>query len=1406
VKLPRLGLVRKFFKKLTVLSTIVGLLFQSFIPTVLLAYPAPVAAIEMAVSPSVSLQYDSGAHTFALDVFGVSKTSYTLTYQHDGGVTEAVEGTIDASSDVAHASLYAGTCSTGGVCVPHDVQSGTIHVDALYGDTQSYMYDENFSFNNGVFWNEHDRVYTTPKVELNKTYVAPQNGAVTVTFTSLPTNPGTLSIQELTLTEEQKLQLGAISDKAYDITSTMADGTFTYTLTLPVPDLGENSDTLSVASSEDGQRFENVAETQQTFHEEKQEIEVRSLDHFTVFVIRDPSASGVDGAGGSWVNPGNVYVSDNARATVLLNLGATSENLLATGFGLSVPGTAVIEGVEVMIEKSVNTSRTNASKDSLVNLIVGGVVVGNNNAGASYFNNTTDAVTTYGSSSDLWGLTLTPAQVNSGDFGVAYAAQRHPSGSSDQRVRVDHMQVKVYYNTPPTITITSPDGGQIYQGGSAQDITWNANDVDAGALLSVALEYTTDGSTYTPIVSGLANVGSYTWTLPGETSQTVRVRATVSDTEATASDDSDADFIIDTTAPTMTYDGQSPISNAYGWNNTSVTLSWTCSDATSGVINGTVTETLSGEGEDQSATGVCTDNAGNSSSDTQNGIDIDLTAPTGLGTPTSDAATNPTNINIITWTWAVPDSSISTLQKYLWNLSKTLFGIVQSGDTTSDSVTTTIVEGDGEYAFDVQAVDKADNTTAVLTSDSVTLDQTGPVLQSFSSPESDDIYGPGSSIALEASYDETLAPGSTITMELDNGVSVTLDSVSGNTLSGTYIVGTTGSGEDSADLTVSSISSESVMDALGNTRTDSDLPASNIEDTSDLEIDTTAPTNPTLDSTSHSISTWSNDSTVDVEWDGAGDSSGINGYSFEWDTNASTNPDTTLEPAGTTTTSPSLTDGDSHYFHLHTEDAVGNWSDNADLGPFYIDLTKPTSTISDPANTGTGSTTYINSWAGALGGSSADTLASVNSDVNHVDLSIRRSSDGLYWDGVAWVAGTETTTRVTTAGAPDWTYTLTSLVEDTYTVTSHAVDNATNVEDSYVLTIVYDLTLPTVSSSISPATPDGANDWYLTEPTITITGADDILLNHLEYQWNGTSGAWTTYSVPFTTFGEGGYTVYFRAFDEAGNVSLVGSRLVKYDKTELDNGPLNVSISPNPTGGSTATVKWDAAKDNVGISKYEVQWTLNGSSTGYTDTVGSNIREHVITNLTEGTWTVRVRAFDDAGHNKDATINEVVDRTAPVAPTLSLTGTGTGTASLAWNTVADATDYIIWYGVTTGTYIYGARVGNVSSYTVQGLGAGSYFFIVRAVDASNNQSANSNEVSTGAIAGAPGVQPGAPAQGFAPEVLGKTTTEEATPSPSPTQLGSIEGAQTNDWEWLWWLTLTLPVGGALYFLLRRRVI
>ena len=83
---------------------------------------------------------------------------------------------------------------------------------------------------------------------------------------------------------------------------------------------------------------------------------------------------------------------------------------------------------------------------------------------------------------------------------------------------------------------------------------------------------------------------------------------------------------IDETAPTATATA-APAANSFGWNNTDVTVSFTGSDALSGIDNCSDPVTFSNEGAGQSASGTCTDKAGNESGPASATVGIDKTAP-----------------------------------------------------------------------------------------------------------------------------------------------------------------------------------------------------------------------------------------------------------------------------------------------------------------------------------------------------------------------------------------------------------------------------------------------------------------------------------------------------------------------------------------------------------------------------------------------------------------------------------------------------------------------------------------------------------------------------------------------------------------------------------------------------------
>ncbi len=104
---------------------------------------------------------------------------------------------------------------------------------------------------------------------------------------------------------------------------------------------------------------------------------------------------------------------------------------------------------------------------------------------------------------------------------------------------------------PPEILIIIPNGGEVWSVGAENDIEWMA----PPSVSDVMLEYSKDGFTadIIEIIDTTPNDGSFTWTIPNDPSETVRVR--VSEVgNPTYNDISDEDFeiIFDDCTPVFT--------------------------------------------------------------------------------------------------------------------------------------------------------------------------------------------------------------------------------------------------------------------------------------------------------------------------------------------------------------------------------------------------------------------------------------------------------------------------------------------------------------------------------------------------------------------------------------------------------------------------------------------------------------------------------------------------------------------------------------------------------------------------------------------------------------------------------------------------------------------------------------
>lgn len=151
----------------------------------------------------------------------------------------------------------------------------------------------------------------------------------------------------------------------------------------------------------------------------------------------------VDGSGisGEWDNPANIFADDGTNATAAF-LGPPTSTLDLDGqtFGFNIPSNAVIDGIKMEIE--VVSSNRWAEANGVVRLKKAGVFVGSNQAGLG---SAAGLIWTYGSATNLWGTTWTPAEINAAGFGVDFSAVYTSSGN-DFTIAIDYIRLTVYWH------------------------------------------------------------------------------------------------------------------------------------------------------------------------------------------------------------------------------------------------------------------------------------------------------------------------------------------------------------------------------------------------------------------------------------------------------------------------------------------------------------------------------------------------------------------------------------------------------------------------------------------------------------------------------------------------------------------------------------------------------------------------------------------------------------------------------------------------------------------------------------------------------------------------------------------------------------------------------------------------
>ena len=228
-------------------------------------------------------------------------------------------------------------------------------------------------------------------------------------------------------------------------------------------------------------------------------------------------------------------------------------------------------------------------------------------------------------------------------------------------------------------------------------------------------------------------------------------------------------------------------------------------------------------------------------------------------------------------------------------------------------------------------------------------------------------------------------------------------------------------------------------------------------DTWKLTVDTTAPIAPTnLHWTNPDVSCGgsTNSTTITADWNDVFDTSGISQYEYQitypkldgtigiWNTFV-----TASQYFGVFNQGQGL-----HTYKVRAYDFSGNispWSSGCSIN---FDSVIPQSIITVPVVESLPNTDneidQIYLWDGKIEGTATDS----GSGLNRVELNIYRPDVQKSWNGSDWILDLNQNIRVNADGTNNWHYEITDPIPaGVYKLTSHAVDNAGNIENSYVV-------------------------------------------------------------------------------------------------------------------------------------------------------------------------------------------------------------------------------------------------------------------------------------------------------------------------------------------------------------------
>lgn len=214
----------------------------------------------------------------------------------------------------------------------------------------------------------------------------------------------------------------------------------------------------------------------------------------------------------AWTNPANAVSSNNSYSTASVD-GTATNYLRCTNYGFTIPAGATINGITVNVERRSSSTADGGSRDAAMRLVKGGVIGATDRATATMYP-TADAYEAHGGATDLWGANWMPSDINTANFGAAFAATKPNAAGAAHTISADHIQITVDFTPGTVINTYYPGAASVATGatsialGAASGMTPPITPISAGDLLIVM--QTQDASIDTSNTSSYGTVSAMT--------------------------------------------------------------------------------------------------------------------------------------------------------------------------------------------------------------------------------------------------------------------------------------------------------------------------------------------------------------------------------------------------------------------------------------------------------------------------------------------------------------------------------------------------------------------------------------------------------------------------------------------------------------------------------------------------------------------------------------------------------------------------------------------------------------------------------------------------------------------------------------------------------------------------------